>query len=62
MGNEPFYYEIKKTSKNVPEASPRVDTLSAHKKVHTKYGYDRLLPLETPKGSDASPRVGELAR
>ena len=59
---EPFYYEIKRTNKNVPEASPRVVALSAHKEYHSDYQFDWNLPTDTKPPKDASPRVEELAR
>ena len=63
MGTEPFYDEIKRTNPNVPEASPRVEALSAHKQAHSNYEYDRDLPTEVSGNvSEASPRVQELAR
>jgi len=59
---EPFYKEIKRTSSNVPEASPRVVALSAHKIYHSDYQFDRDLPTNTRPANDASSRVEELAR
>ncbi|KAF6031867.1 THEG [Bugula neritina] len=62
LAHEPFYKEIYPTSKNIPEASPRVVTLSAHKNASYEYQYDRDLPTKASETSEASARVGELAR
>lgn len=63
MANETFYKEIKPTKSNVPEASPRVEALSAHKNAQQNYQYDRGLPIDVSQNvSEATPRVQELAR
>jgi len=62
LANGPFYNMIKPTSKNVPEATPRVAALSAHKGVHKEYTWDRLLPIRAALPQEATPRIADLAR
>ncbi|XP_067928883.1 sperm microtubule associated protein 2-like [Watersipora subatra] len=63
LAREPFYKEIKQTSKNIPEASPRIEALSEHKEAHTHYAYDRDLPMQTSENvPESTERINTLAK